>query len=113
MLNDIKPPPLDINGPDPNGHRPSRTTMRGGQGLSVAVDERFDSPTHSRPRIETSVDRQEPGTHHARYVGERGATDAVYDMPLEDRASSFSIALSVVVMSVFIVVMLALWWTMR
>lgn len=113
MLNDIKAPPLDINGPANNGHGVGRSLPNGDRVMSVPVDERIDSPTHASLHMKANTDRQEPGLHRARYLGEKGATDAVYEMPMEDRGSDFSIGLSIVVMVVFVALIVAVWFTMR
>jgi hypothetical protein len=57
------------------------------------------------------VDPREPGRHHTRRVGEATATDAIYAMPMEDRGSTFSITLSVVVIVLFVLMLLIVWWS--
>lgn len=79
MLNDIKPPPMD---PESTHH-----------------------PMHAKPH----VDLREPGRHHARIMGEPTHTDPIYSMPLEERGSGFSIALSVAVMILMVAFLATVW----
>ena len=83
MRNDINPPPIDPEQPHPhrNGH------------------------------AEPHTDRLAPGRHPSRFMGDKPRTDVIYAMPMEDRASGFSIGLSIAVLLVFVI--LACWviWT--
>jgi hypothetical protein len=83
MLNDIKPPPMDVDG---NGHSAH--------------------PMHAKPH----VDLREPGQHHARVMGEPTHIDPIYSMPLEERGSGFSIGLSIIVMVLVVTLLGTVWW---
>ena len=115
MLNDIKAPPLDIDGND--APRPAnRPAPRRADGVAYPtvpepVDARVDSPTHASLHMAANVDRQEPGRHRARYLGERGATDAIYQMPMEDRGSNFSIGLTLGVGLVVVAMVIWVAWS--
>lgn len=88
MLNDIHPPPIDCEGNNvpENGRR-----------------------SHLMPR----VNLQEPGRHHTRFLGEPTRTDPLYETPLEERASNFSITLSLIVLGLTVVLLGSIWWMLK
>lgn len=87
MLNDIHPPPLNGDGTTPEN----------------------DRRTHLSPQMNP----REPGLHHSRFLGEPTRTDLVYDMPLEERASNFSITLSLIVLALAVVLLGSIWWMLK
>ncbi|HEX8341659.1 MAG TPA: hypothetical protein VF624_12175 [Tepidisphaeraceae bacterium] len=131
MLNDIGVPPLPPrDDSSPPGHPPgppvgpaasagrthatASTTPRPGY-LPHAGDVIVNgTPVVLNPPVEPDIandtprahveDRQ-PGRHHARTVGDETKIDPIYAMPMEDRGSTFSITLSIVVIVVFIVLL--------
>ena len=98
MLNDIKPPPLDMD-------RPVRTTAL------------HNGHTNGQPHVhqhghaEPHIDAKEPGLHHSRFMGEKATSDLLYAMPLEDRGSGFSIGLSISVAVVVLILVVWVMWT--
>ena len=83
MLNDIKTPPPepeDVPGSLNRGRRRPAATEPG---------------VRPHAGIAPHTDPAEPGTHHARIMGDATRIDPVYETPLEDRGSTFSIGLTI------------------
>ena len=87
MLNEIRPPPVDPDRPVP--------PVTGG-------------PHH---HAEPHMDLKEPGLHHARVMGDATHINPEYAMPMEDRGSSFSIALTICVFVAVVAVLMAIFWS--
>ncbi len=83
MLNDIKPPPVQADEPQRQGH-------------------------HLKPH----TDANEPGKHHARVLGEPTHIDPIYSMPLEERGSGFNIGITIIALVLFVTLLFAAWWTL-
>ena len=98
MLNDVKPPPRE-----PPADQPAPGTEARPHNAAVKP----------HGHIQPHIDPKEPGLHHARIMGEKTPTDAIYAMPMEDRGSTFSVGLSIVVIVVFTVLLVAVWIAIR
>jgi hypothetical protein len=109
MLNDIGVPPVpprDDPPPDPKTSTAAARTPHAGDvvvnGKPVVLHPPVpDKVANDTPRAHAETKR--PGHHHPRIVGEATRVDPIYAMPLEDRGSTFSITLSIVVIVVFVV----------
>lgn len=135
MLNDVKPPPpaepADPNRPATAGPVPISATHGPGAVAptpSIRPDEVTRPVDPAAPdsghvprslfvqphaHVRAEVDPVEPGLHKSRAMGERTPTDAIYAMPLEDRGSTFSVGLSIVVIVIFTVLVLTIWLSLR
>ena len=96
MINDVKLPPVEPAEPAVEPNSPTRPGAHRPAPTLAGVKPHAGIAPH--------IDPKEPGTHHARIMGERGATDVIYDMPMEDRGSTFSIGLTI---TVFVLVVAA------
>ena len=125
MLNDVKPPPLDRPEPMdtlPNPPAPANTagpvpgvvfnpptvphsTTAGGPARGVEA--------HPSGHVVPNVDEKEIGRHKTRFVGDHTRINPIYAMPLEDRGSTFSIGLSIVVIVVFVSLIAIVFFSIR
>jgi hypothetical protein len=109
MLNDVKiPPRIDPN--DPAGPAaPVLPVMR-----EVDPNHRPKEPgVRPHEHVQPHLDLNTPGIHKPRLMGEPTTTDVIYAMPMEDRGSFFSLALSAVVVAVVGLLLLTLWLSFR
>ncbi|GIW75468.1 MAG: hypothetical protein KatS3mg104_0531 [Phycisphaerae bacterium] len=88
MLNDVHPPPLDND------------------------QEKVSSKNHTK-HLTPQMNSREPGRHHARFLGEPTRTDPIYETPLEERASNFSITLSLIVLGLAAALLGSIWWMLK
>jgi hypothetical protein len=114
MLNDVKIPPMMKDSPDLPAASPPTSPGVPVQPLPLTPEPLKPAP-HSVPHPNQTIhtDRQEPGTHHARYFGDKPITDAAYAMPLEDRGSTFSVGLTVAALAVVIAVVVCVYAALR
>jgi hypothetical protein len=97
----VKPPPL--NGPEPAGSIASAGPVVPAKGLQA----------HPSGHVQPHQDEKGLGKHPTRIVGEATRIDPIYAMPMEDRGSTFSITLSIVVVVIFIIMIAIVFFSLR